>query len=65
MKFDVNGYYKPTPKNMRKFGDKLLVVSGTLSTIGTVIGWPWMTVASVVTGILGKFFTNFFVEDVI
>ena len=75
----VNGlmcnYWKPTPKKWRKIGDSLLAVSTVLS-----IGGLWqfdnlkdvftpnelkiMIGLSLVLGVIGKFLTNFFVEDI-
>jgi hypothetical protein len=68
-------YWKPTPKKWRKIGDSLLAVSTVLS-----IGGLWqfdnlkdvftpnelkiMIVLSLVLGVIGKFLTNFFVEDI-
>jgi hypothetical protein len=68
-------YWKPTPKKWRKIGDALLAVSTVLS-----IGGLWqfdnlkdvftpnelkiMIVLSLVLGVIGKFLTNFFVEDI-
>jgi hypothetical protein len=68
-------YWKPTPKKWRKIGDALLSVSTVLS-----IGGLWqfdnlkdvftsnelkvMIVLSIVLGVIGKFLTNFFVEDI-
>jgi hypothetical protein len=68
-------YWKPTPKKWRKMGDALLAVASILS-----IGGLWqfdnlkdvftsnelkvMIVLSIVLGVIGKFLTNFFVEDI-
>ena len=68
-------YWKPTPKKWRKIADALLAVSTVLS-----IGGLWqfdnlkdvftsnelkvMIVLSIVLGVIGKFLTNFFVEDI-
>ena len=68
-------YWRPTPKKWRKIGDSLLAVSTVLS-----IGGLWqfdnlkdvftsnelkvMIVLSIVLGVIGKFLTNFFVEDI-
>jgi hypothetical protein len=68
-------YWRPTPKKWRKIGDSLLAVSTVLS-----IGGLWqfdnlkdvfapnelkiMIVLSLVLGVIGKFLTNFFVEDI-
>ena len=68
-------YWKPTPKKWRKMGDALLAEASILS-----IGGLWqfdnlkdvftsnelkvMIVLSIVLGVIGKFLTNFFVEDI-
>jgi H+/Cl- antiporter ClcA len=68
-------YWTPTPKKWRKIGDSLLAVSTVLA-----IGGLWqfdnlkdvftpnelkiMIVLSLVLGVIGKFLTNFFVEDI-
>jgi hypothetical protein len=68
-------YWKPTPKKWRKFGDALLASSSVIA-----IGGLWqfdnlkdvftpnelkvMIVLSLVLGVVGKFLTNFFKEDV-
>ena len=68
-------YWKPTPTKWRKMGDALLAVASILS-----IGGLWqfdnlkdvftsnelkvMIVLSIVLGVIGKFLTNFFVEDI-
>lgn len=78
MKKKVNGllcqYWKPTPKKWRKIGDGLLAAASVLA-----IGGLWqfenlkeiftpteiktLIVSSIVLGVLGKFLTNFFKED--
>lgn len=62
MKMKLNGYYRPTPKKMRKIGDGLLAVSALTATVATVYNHPAVTVFSVIAGALGKFVTNFFVD---
>jgi hypothetical protein len=68
-------YWTPTPKKWRKIGDSFLAVSTVLA-----IGGLWqfdnlkdvftpnelkiMIVLSLVLGVIGKFLTNFFVEDI-
>jgi hypothetical protein len=67
-------YWKPTPKKWRKIGDSLLAVATVLS-----IGGLWqfdnlkdvfspvelkiMIVSSILSGVVGKFLTNFFKEE--
>ena len=78
MKKKANGllcqYWKPTPKKWRKIGDGLLAAASVLA-----IGGLWqfdnlkeiftpteiktLIVSSIVLGVLGKFLTNFFKED--
>ena len=68
-------YWTQTPKKWRRIGDSLLAVSTVLS-----IGGLWqfdnlkdvftsnelkvMILLSLVLGVIGKFLTNFFVEDI-
>lgn len=59
-KVGVSGYYKPTPSKWRKIGDNLLLLSTTLSALN--IHSPHVAIAIQITGVLGKFLTNFFYE---
>jgi len=75
MKELMKRYWTPTPKKWRRIGDSLLAVSTVLA-----IGGLWqfdnlkdvftpnelkvMIVLSLVLGVIGKFLTNFFKEDV-
>jgi hypothetical protein len=75
MKELMKRYWTPTPKKWRRIGDSLLAVSTVLA-----IGGLWqfdnlkdvftpnelkvMIVLSLVLGVVGKFLTNFFKEDV-
>lgn len=59
----AKSYYKPTPIKMRKLGDALLAVSTTLSTIGVLTNHPYVAVAVLVTGVVGKFLTNFYSDE--
>ena len=61
MKISTKSYYKPTPKNMRKIGDTLLLVSVCISTY--FIENPRAMMISSITGVIGKFLTNFFETD--
>lgn len=57
-------YASPTPKKWRKLGDALLSVSTTLATFSVADEWgKAITIAIIITGVLGKFLTNFFSED--
>jgi hypothetical protein len=67
-------YWKPTPKKWRRIGDSLLAVATLLSIGGlwqfdslkdvfTPFELKVMIVSSILTGVIGKFLTNFFKED--
>ena len=71
----TGSYWKPTPKKWRRIGDSLLAVASVLA-----IGGLWqfdnlkdiftpfeikvMIVSSITLGVVGKFLTNFFKEDI-
>ena len=61
LKFTTKSYYTPTPKSMRKVGDTLLLVSLCISTY--FIENPKAMLVSSVTGVIGKFLTNFFTDN--
>ena len=64
MKLSPKNYWKPTPKNMRRFGDTLLILS--TSFIGyeaLYLNNPTLSTIVLIIGVLGKFLTNFFAED--
>jgi hypothetical protein len=63
MKFDINGYYKPTPKNFRKLGDALLGMSQFLTGYAVVMEEKWLALICILIGTIGKGMTNFFVEE--
>ena len=63
MKFDLNGYYKPTPKNFRKIGDALLGMSQFLTGYAVVMDEKWLALVCILIGTIGKGMTNFFVDD--
>ena len=61
MKISIKSYYKPTPKNMRKIGDTLLLVSTCISAY--FIENPHAMLISSLSGVIGKFLTNFFTDN--
>jgi hypothetical protein len=63
MKFDLNGYYKPTPKNFRKIGDTLLGMSQFLTGYAVVMDEKWFALVCILIGTIGKGMTNFFVDE--
>jgi hypothetical protein len=63
MKFDITSYYSPTPKNFRKLGDAILGASVMVTGGGFFADNHKIMAFSILLGTLGKFLTNFFVED--
>ena len=62
LKFGLMQYAKPTPKKMRRIGDALLIVS-TLFTNEVMGEKPAVASVAMITGVVGKFLTNFFSEQ--
>ena len=57
-------YTSATPKKWRKIGDALLSVSTLLTTYAIADDWSKiMSITIILTGVAGKFLTNFFSED--
>lgn len=57
-------YASPTPKKWRKLGDALLSVSTTLASYSVIDEWgKSISIAIMITGVTGKFLTNFFSEE--
>ena len=59
LKFGLLQYSKPTPRKLRRLGDGLLLVS-TLFTNEVMIEKPAVASIALITGVIGKFLTNFF-----
>ena len=71
----LKNYYKPTPKKWRKLGDALLACAGLIGG-GGILAYDQLKDLytpkelkmfigiALVVGIVGKFITNFFTEDV-
>ena len=56
-------FYQPTPVKWRKLGDALLVVSTTVTGYAMFENVKWVALVSLITGVVGKFLTNFFTEE--
>ncbi len=57
-------YMSPTPKKMRRLGDSLLAVSTTIATYAIADDWAkWVQISALMLGVIGKFLSNFFIED--
>ncbi len=63
MKISIKNYYKPTPKKMRKIGDALLGVSQFMTGYSIIMDEKWLAFTCIAIGTIGKFMTNFFVEE--
>jgi len=59
----LKNFYSPTPAKWRKLGDTLLGVSTTITGYSLYVDLKWVAGVALVLGVLGKFLTNFFVED--
>ena len=56
-------YYHPTPKKWRKLGDTLLAVSTAITGFAMYENVKWVALTALITGVVGKFLTNFFTEE--
>ena len=56
-------YWHPTPKKWRKLGDALLAVSTAITGFAMYENAKWVALTALITGVVGKFLTNFFTEE--
>jgi hypothetical protein len=63
IKFKIKSYYQPTPAKMRKIGDALLGASQFLTGYSIVMDEKYLAFTCIAIGTIGKFMTNFFVEE--
>jgi hypothetical protein len=63
IKFKIKSYYQPTPAKLRKLGDALLGSSQFLTGYAVVMDEKWLAFTCIAIGTIGKFMTNFFVEE--
>jgi hypothetical protein len=57
-------YWHPTPKKWRKLGDALLASSTAITGFALYENVKWVALTALITGVVGKFLTNFFAEDI-
>jgi len=62
MKFSQRSYSKPTPRNLRRFGDGLLAASAVITSSAIAGGNDILAYVALGLGVIGKFLTNFFAE---
>lgn len=55
-----SNYMSPTPKVWRRLGDSLLAISTFITGYGISEDIHWVAYAGLITGVAGKFLTNFF-----
>lgn len=58
-----SNYSAPTPKVWRRLGDSLLAVSTFITGYGISADVHWVAYAGLITGVAGKFMTNFFKKE--
>ena len=63
MKFSWNSYWKPTPKDIRRFADALLAGAMTISAFSAFNDKPKLALTIMIVAGLAKFLSNFFAED--
>ena len=59
----LKSYSKPTPKKWRRLGDGLLVISTSVASYAMAQDWPGVEFIVFISGVAGKFLTNFFAEE--
>jgi hypothetical protein len=63
MKFSLNGYWKPTPKTIRKAADSILAGSTLAATYSVVNDHPHIALAIMIVSVVAKIVSNFFTDD--
>ena len=63
MKFEINGYYKPTPEKIRKVGDIMQYGAQIAAGASIVNQKPEIGLIVMIIGSIGKILSNFFVES--
>ena len=63
MKFELGGYYKPTPEKIRKVGDIMQYGAQVAAGASIVNEKPEIGLIVMIIGSIGKILSNFFVES--
>jgi hypothetical protein len=63
MKFEIGGYYKPTPEKIRKVGDIMQYGAQVAAGASIVNEKPEIGLIVMIIGSIGKILSNFFVDD--
>lgn len=64
MKFGWKYYFAPTPKRLRILGDSLAAAGTFGASIVVLNGQPIAGTIIMVVGVIGKFISNFFTEEI-
>ena len=62
-KFNWKGYWSPTPRKLRKWGDSLLAASIAASTYSVVVECKGLAISFMLVGLIGKIISNLFTEE--
>lgn len=63
MKFKWSGYWKPTPKKIRKIADSLSAAALAVSAFSFASDYKAVAYIVLATTFVGKFLSNFFSEE--
>lgn len=63
LKFGWNGYWKPTPKSVRKISDSVVSACVFAGGMTTLNGKPILGTIIFITGFIAKILSNFFRDD--
>ena len=63
MKFGLNQYWEPTPKNIRKIADSIVAAATFGGTITILNGYPTAGTIAFILGVVSKFVSNLFSEE--
>lgn len=63
IKFGINGYWKPTPKKIRKVADSLSAAAIAASAFSFTADYKVAAYTILVSAFVGKFLSNLFSEE--
>jgi hypothetical protein len=63
MKFGIKGYWKPTPKKIRKIADSLSAAALAVSAYSFASDYKVVAYSILATAFIGKFLSNLFSEE--
>jgi hypothetical protein len=63
MKLSWKGYWKPTPKNVRKVADSILAGATLASTFAMVNDYPHLAITIMIISVVAKIISNFLTDE--